>query len=162
MVPEEATKLWKWYETGGFQKIAAWLHQRDVTAFNPAAAPPVTEWKMNMVEHGLSVAESFLVEMMQKKAGPFNPGIVAGPFHKLCDALAAGYLPAGTKIPQAALLHAFKEAGWVDVGRLASAELPTKKHTFTTPEMVTRYSKSDLRRMVEGGSATEGKVINLR
>ena len=59
MNPEKAAVLWAWYENGGYEKIAAWMWQRDVSAFNPAAAPPVTEWKLNMVEHGLSVAESF-------------------------------------------------------------------------------------------------------
>jgi len=85
MDPDEAVRLWAWYKDGGFAKIAAWLWQRDVSAFNPAAAPPVTEWKLNMVEHGLSVAESYLVEMMRLRSGPFTSGVVAAPFHKLCD-----------------------------------------------------------------------------
>lgn len=163
MDPEDAVKLWKWYKNGGFEKIAAWLWQRDVSAFNPAAAPPVTEWKMNMVEHGLSVAESFLVEMMQKRVGPFVTGVVAGPFHKLCDTIAAGHVPAGTKVPHAALLHAFKEAGWVDCGRIASAEYQTKKHIYAAPEVLAKNdNKSDLRRMVEGVVSSDGKVVSLR
>ena len=158
----DADRLWRWYKSGGFQKIAAWLWQRDVSAFNPAATPPVTEWKLNMVEHGMSVAESFLVDLMQKRVGPFMPGIVAGPFHKLCDTIAAGHVPAGTKVPQAALLHAFKEAGWIDCGRVASGEYQTKKHIFAAPDIVEKHSKSDLRRMVEGVASSDGKVVNLR
>ena len=162
MDPDEAMDLWRWYKSGGFEKIAAWLWQRDVAAFNPAAAPPITEWKLNMVEHGLSVAESFLVEMMQKRVGPFLPGVVAGPFHKLCDTIAAGHVPAGTKVPQAALLHAFKEAGWVDCGRIASGEYSTKKHIFAAPEIAQANNKSVLRRMVEGVASPDGKVVSLR
>ena len=149
MDPDAAAALWHWYKIGGFQKVAAWLWQRDVSHFNPAAAPPVTEWKMNMVEHGLSVAESYLVDLMQQRVGPFHAGVVAGPFHRLCDVLMNGHVPAGTKVPQAALLHAFKEAGWIDCGRVASAEHSTKKHIFAAADLERRHTKSDLRRMVE-------------
>jgi len=163
MDPHEAAALWRWYKSGGFQKIAAWMHQRDVSAFNPAAAPPVTEWKLNMVEHGLSIAESFLVDLMTLRVGPFAAGAVAGPFHRLCDTLAAsGHVPPGTKVPQAALLHAFKEAGWVDCGRLASAEYQTKKHIFAAPELARGGTKSELRRMVEGVATPDGKVVSIR
>jgi hypothetical protein len=107
----------------------------------------VTEWKLNMVEHGMSVAESYLVDMMREKAGVFANGVIGGPFHRICDALAIN-VPAGVKIPQAALLHALKEAGWVDIGRVHSVEYPTKKHIFAAPD-VRQRNKSDLRRLAE-------------
>ena len=147
MSASAAKALWGWYENGGYEKCAAWLHQRDVSAFNPAAAPPVTEWKLNMVEHGMSVAESYLVDLMRLRSGVFADGVIGGPFHRICDALAVN-VPAGVKIPQAALLHALKEAGWVDMGRIASVEYPTKKHIFVAPDMKKR-NKSDLRRKIE-------------
>ena len=56
---------------------------------------------------------------------------------------------AEAKLVQGALLHAFKEAGWVDMGRLASRAHTTKKHIFCAPDMAGRVSKSELRRMVE-------------
>ena len=161
MDPDAADELWNWYKRGGFEKIAAWLHQRDVSAFNPAAAPPVTEWKLNMVEHGMSVAESFLVDMMRSRVDPFISGVVAGPFHQLCDTIASR-VPAGTKVPQAALLHAFKEAGWVDCGRIGSSEYQTKKHIYAAPDVAKKYNKSDLRRMVERVASEDGKVVSLR
>ena len=160
MTEDGATALWRWYKRGGFEKIAAWLWQRDVSGFNPAAAPPVSEWKLNMVEHGLTVAESFLVDLMRNRVGPFARGVVGGPFHRLCDTV-AGQVPAGTKVPQAALLHAFKEAGWRDMGRLGSTELPTKKHVFADPDIAARYSKSDLRRMVEGIAFDGDAVVKV-
>jgi phage terminase small subunit len=58
-------------------------------------------------------------------------------------------VPAGVKIPQAALLHALKEAGWIDVGRLNSKEYQNKKHIFAAPEALKKYSKAELRRMAE-------------
>jgi hypothetical protein len=159
MTPAAANALWGWYQNGGYEKCAAWLHQRDVSAFNPAAAPPVTEWKLNMVEHGMSVAESYLVDMMRTRSGVFSDGVIGGPFHRICDALAIN-VPAGVKVPQAALLHALKEAGWVDMGRVGSTELPTKKHIFVAPDLVKKHTKSELRRMAED-LPKSGTLTNL-
>jgi hypothetical protein len=147
MAPDAAAKMWKWYTSGGFAAIAGWLTARDVSAFNPGAAPMLTEFKLNLVEHGMSSAESFLVEMMRNKIGEFAKGVVGSPFHSLCDRV-AGSAPTGVKIPQAALLHAFKEAGWVDMGRLKSRDYDTKKHVYCAPDLVD-MDKSTLRRMVE-------------
>jgi hypothetical protein len=101
-----------------------------------------------MVEHGMSVAESYLVDMMRLRSGVFANGVIGGPFHRICDALAIN-VPAGVKIPQAALLHALKEAGWVDVGRINSKEYQNKKHIFVAPDVLPKYNKADLRRMAE-------------
>ena len=168
MDEDDAKALWRWYKNGGYEKIAAWLWQRDVSAFNPAAAPPVTEWKLNMVEHGMSMSESHMVEMMRNRVGPFARGIIAGPFHRVCDAVALAMNTTAAKVPQAALLHALKEAGWVDCGRLASKEYATKRHVFAEKGIVARYSKSDLRRMVEDDYGLDGlasddkKVVSIR
>jgi hypothetical protein len=147
MTPDAAAKMWAWYKTGGFEAIGAWLTARDVSAFNPGAAPMATEFKLNLIEHGLSMAESFLVEAMRLKVGEFSKGVIGSPFHAVCDRL-AGSAPAGVKVPQQALLHALKEAGWVDCGRLKSRDFDTKKHIFCAPEMADK-PKSELRRMVE-------------
>ena len=151
MSSDAAAKMWKWYTSGGFAAIAGWLAARDVSAFNPGAAPMLTEFKINLVEHGMSSAESFLVEMMRNKIGEFAKGVVGSPFHSLCDRV-AGAAPVGVKIPQAALLHAFKEAGWVDMGRLKSRDYDTKKHVYCAPDLVD-MDKSTLRRLVEEGPA---------
>ena len=147
MTPDAAAKMWAWYKTGGFEAIGAWLQARDVRAFNPGAAPMATEFKLNLVEHGLSMAESYLVEAMRLKIGEFAKGVIGSPFHAVCDRL-AGAAPAGVKVPQQALLHAFKEAGWVDCGRLKSRDYDTKKHIYCAPDMVDK-PKSELRRLVE-------------
>ena len=143
-----AQKLWAWYRKGGFESIAAWLHARDVTKFNPAAAPAMTEFKANLVEHGMSMAESYLVEMLKSRTSEFARGVIGSPFHALCDRL-AGLAPSNVKVPQAALLHALKEASWIDCGRLASADFKSKKHIYAAPEVAHVLSKSELRRAVE-------------
>jgi hypothetical protein len=147
MEPSKAKKIWDWYRSGGFACIAKWLVARDVSKFNPSAPPMWTEFKANLVEHGMSMAESYLVDMLRERKGDFAKGVIGSPFHSLCDRL-AGQAPSGVKVPQAALLHALKEAGWIDKGRLKSRDFDTKKHIFCAPEL-TDYGKSDLRRMVE-------------
>jgi hypothetical protein len=147
MNSDQAKRIWDWYRSGGFACIAKWLVARDVSKFNPSAPPMWTEFKANLVEHGMSMAESYLVDMLRERKGDFAKGVIGSPFHSLCDRL-AGQAPSGVKVPQAALLHALKEAGWVDKGRLKSRDFDTKKHIFCAPEL-TDYGKSDLRRMVE-------------
>jgi hypothetical protein len=148
-LPEaQAVSLWNWYQRrGGFEAVAHYLHTRDVAAWNPNAAPPMTEAKSIMVEHGMSGAESFLVDLMRRRAGEFSRGVCGGPFYGLCDRL-QGIAPGNVKVVQAALLHAFKEAGWIDMGRIKSRDFETKKHVFCAPELG-EYSRSDLRRMIE-------------
>ena len=107
----------------------------------------LTDAKAILVEAGMSGAEAFLVELMRARLGEFNKGVVGAPWHALCDRL-QGASPTGTRIVQPALLHALKEAGWIDMGRIASRDYLTKKHIFVAPDMV-GVSRSDLRRMVE-------------
>jgi hypothetical protein len=147
MTEADGLAIWDWYKAGGLAVAAGWLYQRDVSRFNPGASPPLTEAKMIMVEQGRSTAESYLVEMMQARLGEFSAGVVASPFYALCDRLSGG-APAGVRVPQAALLHALKEAGWIDMGRINTREHSTKKHLFCAPDMVDT-PKSELRRMVE-------------
>jgi hypothetical protein len=147
MTEADGLAIWDWYKAGGLAVAAGWLYQRDVSRFNPGASPPLTEAKMIMVEQGRSTAESYLVEMMQARLGEFSAGVVASPFYALCDRLQNG-APAGSRLVQAALLHALKEAGWIDMGRLNTREYSTKKHLFCAPELAAK-PKSELRRMVE-------------
>lgn len=157
MSEADSSALWAWYHSGGFAAVAAWLHARDVSAFNPGASPMMTEAKAIMVEAGMSGAESFLVELMRGRVGEFAAGVAGAPWHALCDRL-QGQAPAGMKIVQGALLHAFKEAGWTDMGRLASRAHGTKKHIFCAPEMADR-PKSELRDMVESPPASLMRLV---
>jgi hypothetical protein len=147
LTEREALALWNWYKNqNGFQAVAHYLHTRDVSAWNPSAPPPVTEAKQIMIEHGMSTAEAFIVDMLRRRTGEFSRGVIGSPFHALCDRL-QGLAPQGVKVVQGALLHAIKEAGWVDCGRLAAQGYPSKKHIFRAPDV--DLSKSELRRLVE-------------
>lgn len=147
MTEAEGDAIWGWLNGGGRAAVAAWLHARDVLAFNPSATPFLTEAKAIMVEAGMSGAESFLVDLMRHRLGEFSKGVVGAPWHALCDRL-QGSAQGSVKIVQPALLHALKEAGWVDMGRLKSRRYDNKKHIFCAPEMA-EMPKSELRDMVE-------------
>lgn len=149
MSKPDAAKLWDWYKKqGGLVAVAQWLQARDVSAFNPAAMPPWTDYRSRLIENGRSMAESYIVEQITAPSKEFAAGFVAGPWHKLANMLQQG-APGGVKIPIAAILHALKEAGWEDLGAVKSAEYQTKKNIWARPDILRVYNKSDLRRMVE-------------
>jgi hypothetical protein len=147
MAPEVSAKIWSWFARGGVAACAAWLYARDVSAFNPSAAPPVTEFKLTLVEQGMSANESYLVDLIRGRVGVFAGGVIASPFHVICDTLSLG-APGTYKVSQGALLHALLECNWFDCGRLATRELTTKKQVYCAPELV-GLKKSDLRAMAE-------------
>lgn len=132
MPPSESAALWAWLESGGFAACAAWLQARDVSAYNPGAAPPWTESKEALVGAGRSLAESWLVDLIERDKGEFAAGVVGGPWGALCDRLQAT-APASTKIFPQALLQALAEAGWVDLGMCHSKNNQTKKHIWIRP-----------------------------
>jgi len=153
----DGAKIWAWLESGGKSAVAAWLHARDVSAFAPGATPMLTEAKAIMVEAGMSGAESFLVDLMRNRLGEFSKGVVGAPWHALCDRL-QGSVQGSVRIVQPALLHALKEAGWVDMGRLKSRRFDNKKHIFAAPDMAT-MPKSDLRDMVETAPPSSVRLV---
>ena len=157
----QAKAMWDWYHAGGFQRVAAWLKERDVSMFNPSETPMMTEFKMNLVEHGMSMAESFIVDMLRNRTGEFQRGVIGSPFHSICDRL-TGLAPSGTKVPQAALLHALKEAGWKDMGRIASTDYPNKKRIFCAPGVEDTMIKSEMRRIIELPPDLKNVVVNMQ
>jgi hypothetical protein len=154
MTPEASAKIWAWFAQGGVSACAAWLAARDVSAFNPAATPPVTEFKLTLVEQGMSANESYLVDMIRARSGLFAQGVIASPFHSICDTLSVN-APGTFKVSQGALLHALLECQWVDCGRLATRELTTKKQVYCAPDMVS-HKKSELRTLAEQTTVRAG------
>ncbi len=70
--PREAAyyaKLYEWYDNGGCEKVAGWLLQRDLSAFNPTAAPPATDAKRAMAVQSQSKQVRWAYE--QLTAGEF-------------------------------------------------------------------------------------------
>ena len=143
----EADALWNWYtRQDGFGAVAHYLMSYDVSAWNPTAPPPMTEAKAILISAAMSPAEAVLVDVIRNREGDFKSGVICGPFHLILDRV---HYPAHVKTPPtAALFHALKEAGWVDMGRLHSRDYSTKKHIFRAPEMA-GTPKSELRALVE-------------
>jgi hypothetical protein len=120
----------------------------------------MTEYKRTMILNGMSTAEEFLLDRLEREVGDFASGVIAAPFHNLRDRL-QGEAPVGVKIPQNALLHALNEAGWIDMGRLSSARNSSKKQVFVSPRVhKEKFSKSELRDMAEG--MPTANVVNIR
>lgn len=146
MPDPEGLAFWKWLEAGGCAAVAAWLHSRDVSAVNPGATPPMTDAKRLMIGAARSMAESWLVEQIECRAGEFARGVVAGPWQGLCDRL-QGLAPPGTRIVPPAVLHALGEVGWTDLGLCHSRTNKNKRHVWTAPWWA--GSKTDARDAVE-------------
>jgi hypothetical protein len=158
MAQAESAALWAWFEGGGFEAVAGWLAARDVSAYDPAATPPWTESKETMLGAGRSLAESWLVELIEQAKGEFGAGIVGGPWGALCDRL-QGQAPNGTKIYPQAVLHALSESGWVDWGMCHSRNNKTKVHVWARPDWT--GSKAEARDAVARPATGPGGALAL-
>ena len=145
MSAADGARIWAWYQAGGFQAVAAWLRSRDVSAFNPSAAPPMTEAKSIMSQQSMSGAEAYILELIQGRQGEFAKGVVGAPLQAIVDRLGGG---APCKLSMQALTHALAEAGWLDMGRIKSRTNDTKKQVYAAPNMLD-YTRSELRDMIE-------------
>jgi hypothetical protein len=142
--------IWHWYENGGgYPAVAHYLHSRDVSQFSPGAVPFTTDAKLLMGSASLSPAEAWLLEQISRRVGPFASGAIAGPWQGVCEVLQP-LAPSSIRLVAPALLHALREAGWIDYGRLHSRAYPIKKHVIAAPELA-EYSKSDIRALCEPG-----------
>ncbi len=140
----EARQLWGWYQSGGFDAVAAWLDQRDVSAFNPGATPPLTDAKISMIDLGMSGGELYLADMVRERRGLFARGVIGSPWSDVIAELA--------KVCQGPtremVFVALRESGWKDMGRVQSREFSTPKHAWVAPEYAKR-PKSEIRNMLE-------------
>lgn len=146
MAVADSRRLWDWYKNGGFSAVAAWLLARDVSHFNPAAAPPMTEAKIIMLEQSRTSAEEYMVEYIAQGMGDFAKGAVRAPFHRIADRM-KGNAPADMKINQYVLMHALQEAGWIDLGRIKGAASDPMKRTFCKNGMHLTHNKAELYRI---------------
>ena len=107
----------------------------------------VTPERASLLEQPIksTVGSDGLLNMIKHRRDVFSVGIIGSPFHSLCGQLTGRV---GFRVFQSQLIHALKKAGWIDCGRVASAEHPSKKHVFAAPDQAT-LSKSELRRAVE-------------
>ena len=156
-----ARRIWDWYRAGGFATCARWLADRDVSRFNPAAIPFVTEEKESLISGGMTAAEDYLLGMIERRQGEFARGVVGAPWSGVIDR-AQAMAPPSLKLYKTALFHALKEAKWVFVGRLHSAEHATKADVWAHPDVARAHSKSELRRLIEPAKLEGSNVISLR
>jgi hypothetical protein len=144
MTPAEIDRIWGWYRSGGLEAVAGWLRARDVSALNPKAIPFSTEYKQRLIHTGMSHGEGYVYHLIEKGEAPFDVDVIGGPWHKILDTVNAP-LNGSTRVVQPALLHALKEAGWIDKGLCYSTDFPSRKHCFVKPQLAD-WSRSDIRR----------------
>ena len=144
----DAERLWAWYkEGGGYKAVAAWLQARDVSQFNPHAAPPMTADKADIVESSMSSNEAWLTDMVRDRRGMFAGGVVGSPINKLLRDLSM-QAPGGKDLYPDTLHTAMRHAKWIRMDRVHSREHPTDKTLWVHPDLASE-ANSKLRAMVE-------------
>ncbi|MBT8449529.1 MAG: hypothetical protein KJO69_07560, partial [Gammaproteobacteria bacterium] len=71
------SQLWYWMDQcHGWEAVVYYLLTRDVSQFNPKAAPPMTEGKADIIEQSRTGVESLVVDSVQNVAGPFQKDVL--------------------------------------------------------------------------------------
>lgn len=157
-LPEaEATRLWGWYQNGGYAVVTHYLATRDVSAFNPAAPPPMTAAKESMIDLSLTGAEVFVQQCVRDRRGPFARGIVGSPVMEVHKAVLA--MVQGGNLRRETIVDALAMHGWVHLRRLTSARHTSPKDLWVVPELA-GLSRSQLRDLLEGDSVPTLTVVN--
>lgn len=94
---------------------------------------------------------------LNDRAGPFARGVVGAPWQSVVEELQPS-APAAVRLHVQALLHAFREAGWHDLGLCHAREARTKRHCYASPDFV--GSKSDARRVVDLPPASANEILD--
>jgi hypothetical protein len=72
-LPESYYKaLHNWLDAGGVEKAAGWLMDRDISAFNPMAAAPMTDAKKAMIELSQPKGTRWIAEQLTEEGGEFH------------------------------------------------------------------------------------------
>jgi hypothetical protein len=70
--PEYYAELWRWFFEGeGRGIVLDFLKRRDISGFNPNAAPPKTQGRDRLIANSRSEAENFLREALETYQPPF-------------------------------------------------------------------------------------------
>ena len=147
MTDDEGRSLWGWYKSGGFAAVAAYLRERDVSAFNPGATPPMTFAKASLIDLAMSPMESHFSRMIHNREGPFARGVVASPWTDVITSC-GGATKSATREMRETLYRSLSAAGWIDRGRCVSRHHPTPRSIWCAPEYA-KKTASELRVMVE-------------
>lgn len=68
--PDYWTKLWCWYDNGGFEHVAAYLATLDLADFNPKAPPPKTPAFLDIVDAGRAPEDAEFADVLDKLGKP--------------------------------------------------------------------------------------------
>lgn len=63
-------EFWKWYEAGGYGHVAAYLRQRDISKFDPKAAPPKTAAFQLMVHANRAPESNEMATVLEELGNP--------------------------------------------------------------------------------------------
>jgi hypothetical protein len=63
-------KLWGWYFSGGFQHVAAYLAQLDISNFDPKAPPPKTNAFWDIVNASRSPEDAEVADVLDQLGNP--------------------------------------------------------------------------------------------
>lgn len=58
--------IWKWMLDGGAEKTIRWLMSRDISAFNPNEAPPMTSGKQAIIESAHAVRRTAIDDLFER------------------------------------------------------------------------------------------------
>jgi hypothetical protein len=62
--------LWRWYEAGGFEHVAVYLNELDISGFDPKAPPPKTPPFWDVVNAGRAPENAELMDVIDKLGNP--------------------------------------------------------------------------------------------
>jgi Family of unknown function (DUF5906) len=68
--PEYWNTLWGWYYAGGFEHVAAYLDQLDISGFDPKAPPPKTPAFSDIVNASSAPEDAELADLIDKLKNP--------------------------------------------------------------------------------------------
>ena len=151
-MPERtATALWEWYHGPGFPVVAHWLANRDVSAFNPAAAPPMTPSKAALLLEDEQDIAGAVQRMVRNQSPPFDRGVVASPWAGLCRLVERELLAVGVRgtVTESVLHESLRESGWLNRGPVAAGGLPRRSAWVMPGAPCASATDSELRRTVE-------------
>ena len=63
-------KLYDWYENGGYENVAAYLRDLDISAFNPKAPPPKTQAWWEIVDTSRAPEDAELADILDNLETP--------------------------------------------------------------------------------------------
>lgn len=109
--PAYFTRLWEWYQGGGYGHVSAYLRAHPIDGFNPHAPPPKTTAWWSVVDAGRAPEDAEMVDLLERLKYP--PAITVEELTKIAPRDFAEWLRDrrnARKVP-----HRMEAAGYVKV-----------------------------------------------